>query len=99
LELQSLELSLDELKNVRKGQEILAPFGKGLFLSCRLESTESLLVDVGAKTLVNKKIEEVKGFLSGQKEKIRALREKLSQEITKALERMSELEQELRAGT
>jgi prefoldin alpha subunit len=80
-EMSILYSDLNELKN-SKGKEILAPFGRGIFVKAKLLS-EELMVDVGGKNFVKKSIEDTKKIISEQIKKLEDIKEELTKELEK----------------
>jgi prefoldin alpha subunit len=80
-EMNSLGLSLNELIG-KKGQEIFAPIGRGIFVRAKLES-EELLVDVGEKNFVKRSISETKKIIEDQVKKLENIREELTDGLKK----------------
>ena len=72
VELQTLSHGLEELKG-KKGKEIMAPIGKGIFARAKLID-EELTVDIGGKNLVKKSIDETKEIMDAQVEKLQSIR-------------------------
>lgn len=75
---------LEELKG-QKGNEILAPIGRGIFARTNLVS-EELLVDIGDKTFVKKSIEDTEKIIDEQIKKL----EKAQKELDDSLEGINE---------
>ncbi len=88
MEMNSLGISLDEIKG-KKGKEILAPIGRGIFVNAKLES-EELLVDVGEKTFVKKSVEETKEIIESQVKKLEEVKEELTNELKKIDKELTE---------
>lgn len=90
IEMNSLNIGLDELVG-KKGKEILAPIGRGIFAKTKLLS-EELTVDIGGKNFVKKTIPETKKVIGGQIKKLEDIKkefenslEKLGEELTKVM--------------
>jgi len=77
VELNSLIFDLDEIK---KGKEILAQVGKGVFVNANLTSNE-LTVNVGEKNFVKKKIPETKKLIKEQLSKLENVKKELEMKI------------------
>ena len=99
IDLRLLDLGLDELKN-STGKEILAPFGKGIFVKAKIIS-EDLIVDVGNRNLVKKNIQKTKDIIIEQNEKLNEIQKELEEKIeevsnslTQALNEAQRIEQE-----
>ncbi|MBI2043055.1 prefoldin subunit alpha [Candidatus Pacearchaeota archaeon] len=89
LELESLNVGLDEIKN-SIGKEIFAPIGRGIFVKSKILSND-LTVDIGGKNFVKKTVEETKEMIKKQIEKLEEIKKELNNnlfEIGKEAERM-----------
>ena len=89
LELNSLNNGLDELEG-KKDKEILAPFGRGIFVKAKLLS-EDLIVDVGGKNFVEKDIPGTKKIIEEQLEKIEEVKVELNQTLENMQQEVSKL--------
>lgn len=88
VELQSLHLSLDDLRE-GSGKAILASVGRGIYAKAKLES-EDLLVDVGGGNFVKKNLDESKELIQGQIDKLEEIKgdldtsmQQINEELTK----------------
>ncbi len=70
---------LEELKGA-KGQDILAPLGKGIFVQSKVNH-EDLIVDIGENNLVKKSIEETKEIMEDQLKKLAEVKEELEGQV------------------
>lgn len=87
IELGSLNLQLDELIG-KRGNEILAPVGRGIYASAKLLS-EEFLVDIGNKNFVKKSIPETKNILQKQIKKLEKIKEELNGELDRINEELT----------
>ena len=87
--------SLDEYKTVKDGTEILVPLNNGIFTKATLKKEDSVLINVGSSVIVEKSIEDTKKLIEKQKEEIISIKEKMSINMNKLLEKASALEKEL----
>ena len=95
-EYNSLLANLDDLKKAKKGQSMLFPFSRDIFVEGKIESNE-VLVNVGSKTLVKKSIDEAKKIMEKQKNQMKNVNEEIRREIEKIFSRIVELERKLNA--
>jgi len=91
IDINQLKLGLDELAG-KEGNEILASVGRGIFLKAKIISDKPL-VDIGNGNFVEKTISETKELIDDQLEKLEIMKDnlekeldKISEEITKAME-------------
>ena len=88
-ELQSLNLGLEEL-NGKKGKEIFAPIGRGIFAKAQLLS-EDLTVDIGNKNFVKKTIPQAQELIKDQIEKLEEVKVELNTNLEKITRETREL--------
>ena len=69
--------SLDELKSIKKGTEILVPVSNGIFAKATLGETDKLIVNVGASSAVSKSIIATQEQLNNQLKEIQGLQAQL----------------------
>ena len=88
IDMTNLIVGLEELKG-KKGKEILASIGKGIFVKANLLS-EELIVDVGGKNFVKKTIPDTVKIIKEQLKKLEQAKEVLDsnmEDIRKELEK------------
>ncbi len=100
LESQAVEVemvlnSLDELKKVSNGSEMLVPVANGIFAKAKLIDAENLIVNVGSNTAVTKKVDSTKDMMTSQILEIRSAQEQLSMQFNMILEKARQTEVEM----
>jgi len=95
IELQTLQADLDAVKNV-KNQEILSPLGRDVLIRAKLESVDSVLLNVGARVVVKKDIEGAKASLEKQKQSLLEARKDIGKEMDRIIERIMQIEKEIK---
>jgi len=95
VEIISIQLSLDELKDSKLDSEILVPVSNGIFVKGELKENKELLVNVGSNTIVVKSIEETKELIGKQQVEINQIKMQLLAEMEKLNNRAMELQDEL----
>lgn len=95
-EYNGLLANLDDLKKAKKGQSMLFPFSRDIFVEGKLDSNE-VLVNVGSKTLVRKSIDDAKKIMEKQKNQMARANEDIRKEIERIFSRIIELERKLNA--
>jgi prefoldin alpha subunit len=100
LEEQVLDLivthqGLEELKDVKKGSELLVPVSSGIFARAKIEDSSKLYVNVGAGTVVVKSVEETQETLNNQMQEIQGLQGQLVEAHKKLEEHMMVLQKEI----
>ena len=95
-EMTSLSNGLDELVG-KKGQEIFAPIGRGIFAKAKLES-EDLNVDIGGGNFVQKNIPETKKIIEDQISKLDDVQRELEENLEKVGEEFNKMIMEAQSG-
>jgi prefoldin alpha subunit len=94
-EMTVLSTGLDELVG-KKGKEIFAPIGRGIFAKAKLES-EELNVDVGSGNFVQKTIPETKKIIEDQIKKLEDVQKELEGNLEKVGEEFNKVIMEAQA--
>jgi len=87
--------SLDSIKDLKKGDQILVPVSNGIFAEATITNTEKLIVNVGANTMVQKSVESAKEMLSQQVTEVSNLHIQLHEMLGKIEEELQGLQREL----
>lgn len=91
----TLNSSLNELKKLKKGEEILIPLGNNIFTKARLEETNKFIVGVGSNVLVNKTFEETAEDINTQSSELKEILKKIEEEINKTTETLHNLRDQI----
>jgi len=91
MEQQLLQLNLNEIKKMKKGQEMLFPLGKNVFIKGKIEEPE-ILVNVGSNAIVRKNAEKAREIVERQKLQIASIREEIAREMEKIIDKISLIE-------
>ena len=95
-ELTTSKLTIEGLKTLKKGDEILVPVGASSFIRARIDDTEKVIVGIGADVSVDRTIEEaaknLEERISSTEERIRENQEN----YMKVAARIEELTAEVR---
>jgi len=94
-ELKALSEGLDDLKKAKKGTEVLAMLSNGVYIKAVLQDNEEVIMNVGAKTAVCKKVEEVKSIAETQIQELTKLINETNSEFQECLLRLYSLEKEM----
>ena len=73
--------TIDGVKNRKRGADMWASIGSGVFVLTSMKTPDKVIVDVGAGALIEKNIEEAKEFLNKKMDELKALYQQLSQNI------------------
>jgi len=95
MEQQLLQLNIDEIKKVKKGQEMLFPLGKNVFVKGKIED-EKLLINIGGRVVVKKDGDKAKEIVERQKLQLVSVRNEINEEIEKIISEISLIEQSIR---
>ncbi|MBL7056592.1 prefoldin subunit alpha [Candidatus Woesearchaeota archaeon] len=95
MELAHTSQGLDDMKHVKKGNEILVPVSPGIYAKAELKEEDKFIVNVGAEIAVHKNIEDTKKIIDTQIGEIGNLKEKISMELQKNAEKASSMETEM----
>ena len=77
LELGSIRNSVDELQDIKKGSEILAPISTGIFVKSELKNNKNFIVNIGGGITVSKDQDQLMEFLDRQLNEIRKVQTEL----------------------
>ena len=81
LDLISTMHSLDDLKNVKPGTEILVPISSGIYAKGEIKDNNHLIVNVGANTTVSKNLDDTKKIIEKQAEEMKELQKQALEEL------------------
>lgn len=88
------ELTLEGLKEAKKGDEIFVPIGGGSYLKAAIVDTEKIIAGVGAGIAVEKIVPEAKSDIASRMEELKKARFTLEGQFTQTLERMQAIREE-----
>lgn len=89
--------ALDELSHLQKGSRIFAPIANGLFVDATLNDPSTVRMNVGAKTVVQKTIDEAKQLLAQQRHELEELQTRAAKDRDTLLARMHTIEEQVEA--
>jgi len=81
LDLISTTHSLDELKNVKPGTEILVPISSGIYAKGEIKDNSHLIVNVGANITVSKNLDDTRKIVETQAEEMKELQKQALEEL------------------
>jgi prefoldin alpha subunit len=94
MEQQMIQFNLDELKKSKKGQDMLFPLGKNVFVKGKVEGHE-IMINIGGNVVVKKDEEKAKEIIERQKLQLSSLREEIAKEIEKIINHISMIEKSI----
>tara|TARA_Y100000310_G_scaffold319922_1_gene375760 strand:- start:25 stop:429 length:405 start_codon:yes stop_codon:yes gene_type:complete len=80
-ELDIIQNSVDELQDIKKGSNILAPISNGIFVKSTLQDNKNFIVNIGGGITVTKNQEQVREFLDKQINEIKKIQTELLTQI------------------
>ena len=104
-ELKVSNLTLEGLEKEKKGSQLFVPIGGGSYVKAKLETSDKVVVGVGADVAVEKSVKEAKEELEGRIADLEKTREVLGNQLNQVVERiqhnrnmMEEVTAKLREG-
>ncbi len=95
-ELQSCQLSLDELKNMKKNTKMLSSISPGVFVESNLTDNSKVIIEVGAKVFCKKTIDDAKKIIQKKINQVSDVYDKLIKEIDKLVHEIRKLEEKIK---
>ncbi|MGM5488115.1 MAG: prefoldin subunit alpha [Nanobdellota archaeon] len=77
--LNSVMESLEECRTIQEGDELLVPLTNGIFIEAIAKGTQSVRMNVGSDTVIDKSIDGAKQMLKKQEDELTEIRERLSE--------------------
>jgi prefoldin alpha subunit len=87
--------SLDEFKEMKKGDEILVPINHGMYAKAEVKETGSLLVNVGSDVVVNKSVDDTKKLMQEQVVELAKIQERMNENMNKIIDQTRDVEKEI----
>ncbi|MFC1649015.1 prefoldin subunit alpha [Nanoarchaeota archaeon] len=94
-EAQQLGKSLDELKVVKPGEEIMIPISNGIFATGKLTDVSKMRVNVGSGVVVEKTLEGTQALVEKQVVAMKKLKEQSQEQFQKLVDHAQELMQKI----
>lgn len=95
IELVSTTQSLEYLKGVKPGTEILVPISSGVYAKAEIKDNENLIVNVGAQTTVRKSMNDTKKIIEIQITEMRKIQEQMAEELERLTNQAALIEREM----
>ena len=87
-EMKISRMTLEGLEKEKKGAPLFVPVGGGSYVKAKLETTDSIVVGIGAEVAVEKSLKDAKVDLEARIAEIESTREALQKQFGQVLERM-----------
>ncbi|MEM1689220.1 MAG: prefoldin subunit alpha [Candidatus Hadarchaeales archaeon] len=86
---------LQEMKKMKEGDQVLVPAGSGLFVKTRLDSTDHVLVGIGANVVIERTPVEAQQILENRIKEIDETLQNLQESLAKVEEKIRVLAPEV----
>ncbi len=96
MELEAVKESLDEMKDVKSGTEILVPISGGLFIKAEMKDSQNVLINVGAGTTVQKDVSQAKKMIDEQIVEMEKVKGQIMENLDKIAEQFGLVQEEMR---
>lgn len=94
-EVSSTLSSIGDIHKIAKNNEVFIPIGSGCYGKGELTDSKSVVVNVGAGILVEKKIEDAKKFLDNRSEDIGKAKKEIQEHAEKVTNQMTDVGSEI----
>jgi prefoldin alpha subunit len=95
IELVTTMQSLEDIKNVKEGTEILIPLSNGIYAKAELKDNKSMVVNLGANITGTKTVDATKSLIGAQVEEIKKLQENIVRQLQSQTTKAYLMEQEI----
>ena len=95
MELMATNQSLEDMKKINKGTEILMPLSGGIYAKAELKDSKNLIVNVGSNITVTKDVDSTKKLIETQIDEIQKLQKNLVIQLQEETTKGALLEQEI----
>ena len=89
-ELRVSSMTLDGLEKEKKGAQLFVPIGGGSYVKAKLETTENIVVGIGADVAVEQSLKETKVEFEARIDEMEKTREAMGQQLNQVVGRMQE---------
>lgn len=89
-ELRVSSMTLDGLETEKKGIQLFVPIGGGSYVKAKLETTNNIVVGIGADVAVERSLKETKVEFEARIAELEKTREALGQQLNQVVGRMQE---------
>jgi len=97
VELERAQLALDDLTKAKVGSESFVTLAPGIFSKAKLESADTVIVNVGASVFVEKNAAQTCKEVGAQVQELRAIQQEFAMQQEQLTEKVMAAEKELRA--
>lgn len=87
--------SLEEMKKLKQGTEILVPLSSGIYTKAEIKDNKNVIVNVGSNVTTIKDIDSTKKLIEDQIEEVKNLHERLVNELQNNTSKAAILEEQI----
>ncbi len=87
--------TLNQVKTLEAGEDILVPLGAGVYMKTKAETTSTLTLELGARILAERKPDEISKLLEEKKKETEEARNMLEQQLGSTVQRAQIVQKEL----
>ena len=87
--------SLEDMKKLKQGTEILVPLSSGIYTKAEIKDSKNVIVNVGSNVTTVKDIDSTKKLIESQIEEIKNLQERLVNELQNNTSKAAILEEQI----
>jgi len=96
INLKALKQALEDFSKLKEGDEILVTIANGIFAKAKLMDSKKLKMSIGADITTTKTVDGVKKFVEKQEDSLKALKEKLNEDMQNIFSKLKNSEKELK---
>jgi len=95
MELAVTSQSIEDMKKVKQGTDILVPLSSGIYAKAQLKDSKNFIVNVGSNVTTLRDVDSTKKLIEDQIDEIKKLHEQLVEELQNNTSKAVLLEQEI----
>ncbi len=80
-ELEYTQNTIKDLKNAKKGTEMMIPIGTGMYVKGKIESVDDIITAIGGNVAVGKTLDDVKEIINERLKKMKELELQIDSEL------------------
>lgn len=96
-EIVAAKKALEEVQKLNEGEEVLVPLGAGIYVRAKLASKSNMIVTIGANIMIERPPEEARKTIESREQEIRDALQKTIADYQVLVNRLRELEQQIRS--
>ncbi|MCK4550822.1 MAG: prefoldin subunit alpha, partial [Candidatus Aenigmarchaeota archaeon] len=80
-ELEYTKNTIKDLKNAKKGTEMMIPIGTGMYVKGKIESVDDIITAIGGNVAVGKTLDDVKEIIDERMKRMKELETQIDSEL------------------